>query len=152
MIYVTHDQVEAMTMADKIVVLNAGNIEQVGSPLDLYRNPKNKFVAGFICSPTMNFVEGDEAARHGAHIIGVRPEHIGVSTTPAEGAWTGTVGVAEHLGADTFVHVNAGPFGTLNVRASGEVPVHHGDTVYLTPDPSKIHRFDASGLAIRGAT
>src|SRR5207344_2530837 len=75
MIYVTHDQVEAMTMADKIVVLNAGNIEQVGSPLDLYRTPKNLFVAGFIGSPKMNFIEGAEAAKHGAKIIGIRPEH-----------------------------------------------------------------------------
>jgi multiple sugar transport system ATP-binding protein len=148
MIYVTHDQVEAMTMADKIVVLNAGNIEQVGSPLELYRSPKNRFVAGFIGSPKMNFIEGSEAAKHGAHMIGVRPEHVGVSTTPVDGAWKGEVGVAEHLGADTFVHVNAGELGTINVRASGEVPVGHGDTVYLTPDPSKIHRFDASGLAM----
>jgi multiple sugar transport system ATP-binding protein len=73
MIYVTHDQVEAMTMADKIVVLNAGNIEQVGSPLELYRNPKNIFVAGFIGSPKMNMVEGAEAAKHGAKTIGLSP-------------------------------------------------------------------------------
>jgi len=148
MIYVTHDQVEAMTMADKIVVLNAGNIEQVGSPLELYRKPKNRFVAGFIGSPTMNFVEGEEAHRYACKTIGVRPEHIRVSTQPIPGVWQGTVGVAEHLGADTFVHVNAGPAGTLNVRASGEVPVHHGDSVWLTPDPSRIHRFDAAGEAI----
>jgi multiple sugar transport system ATP-binding protein len=146
MVYVTHDQVEAMTMADKIVVLNAGNIEQVGSPLELYRNPKNLFVAGFIGSPKMNFITGPEAAKRGAETIGVRPEHIAVSTS--SGDWEGTVGVAEHLGADTFVHVNAGPLGTLNVRASGEVPVSHGDTVRLTPDPSKIHRFDDAGRAI----
>ena len=87
MIYVTHDQVEAMTMADKIVVLQAGVIEQVGSPLELYRSPRNKFVAGFIGSPTMNFIEGDEAAKLGAHSIGIRPEHIDVSET--EGQWTG---------------------------------------------------------------
>ena len=127
MIYVTHDQVEAMTMADKIVVLNAGNIEQVGSPLELYRSPKNLFVAGFIGSPKMNMVEGAEAAKHGAKTIGVRPEHFSVSTTPVEGGWNGTVGVAEHLGSDTFIHV-ATELGTLNVRADGDVPVHHGDT------------------------
>jgi multiple sugar transport system ATP-binding protein len=148
MIYVTHDQVEAMTMADKIVVLNAGDVEQVGSPLDLYRSPQNLFVAGFIGSPKMNFVAGPEATKRGARTIGVRPEHIAVSTRAVDGAWTGTVGVAEHLGADTFVHVNAGPLGTINVRAPGEVPVSHGDTVYLTPDPSKIHRFDADGKAL----
>ncbi len=148
MIYVTHDQVEAMTMADKIVVLNAGNVEQVGSPLDLYRSPKNKFVAGFIGSPTMNFVEGAEAAKHGAKTIGIRPEHISVSTEPAEGGWKGTVGVAEHLGADTFMHVATEGVGTINVRASGDVPVRHGDTIWLTPNPERIHRFDADGLAI----
>ena len=81
MIYVTHDQVEAMTMADKIVVLQAGVIEQVGSPLDLYRAPRNKFVAGFIGSPKMNFIEWPSAAEHGTNTIGVRPEHITVSET-----------------------------------------------------------------------
>jgi multiple sugar transport system ATP-binding protein len=148
MIYVTHDQVEAMTMADKIVVLNAGNIEQVGSPLELYRRPRNLFVAGFIGSPKMNLVEGAEAHRYGAKTIGVRPEHIAISTRPIDGVWKGEVGVAEHLGADTFVHVHTEGQGTINVRASGEVPVSHGDTVWLTPDPSKIHRFDANGAAI----
>jgi multiple sugar transport system ATP-binding protein len=148
MIYVTHDQVEAMTMADKIVVLNAGNIEQVGSPLELYRSPRNIFVAGFIGSPTMNMIEGPEADKHSARTIGVRPEHIGVSTEPVEGAWKGVVGVAEHLGADTFVHVDAGALGTLNVRGSGEVPVHHGDTVWLTPQPDRIYRFGAAGEAL----
>ena len=105
MVYVTHDQVEAMTMADKIVVLHAGVIEQVGSPLDLYRSPRNLFVAGFIGSPRMNFVKGPEAAKHNAATIGVRPEHITLSTT--EGMWKGKVGVAEHLGSDTFLHVHA---------------------------------------------
>ncbi len=81
MIYVTHDQVEAMTMADKIVVLNRGNIEQVGSPLELYANPRNLFVAGFIGSPKMNFLAGAYAAQHGAATVGVRPEHFTLSTT-----------------------------------------------------------------------
>jgi multiple sugar transport system ATP-binding protein len=143
MVYVTHDQVEAMTMADKIVVLNAGNIEQVGSPLDLYRSPKNLFVAGFIGSPKMNLIEGAEAEKRGAKTVGVRPEHIGISTD--KGDWKGTVGVAEHLGADTFVHVHADGLGTINVRAGGEVQLEHGQTVYLTPDPAKLHRFGADG-------
>jgi multiple sugar transport system ATP-binding protein len=148
MIYVTHDQVEAMTMADKIVVLNAGNIEQVGSPLELYRTPANLFVAGFIGSPHMNFVEGPEAEQRDATTIGIRPEHFSVSTTPAPGAWKGEVSIAEHLGADTFVHVTAGPLGTLNVRTGGEVELAHGDTVWLTPDPARTHRFDAAGRAM----
>ncbi len=145
MIYVTHDQVEAMTMADKIVVLQAGVIEQVGSPLDLYRAPRNLFVAGFIGSPRMNLIAGAEAAKHDAHTIGIRPEHLTVSTT--EGQWQGTVGVAEHLGSDTFIHIH-GIQGCdpMTVRAGGDVAVKHGDPVFLTPDPVLIHKFGADGL------
>jgi multiple sugar transport system ATP-binding protein len=143
MIYVTHDQVEAMTMADKIVVLNAGNIEQVGSPLDLYRTPKNLFVAGFIGSPKMNLISGDTAKRVNAATVGIRPEHINISKTG--GDWKGTVGVAEHLGADTFIHVHTEAQGTINVRAGGEVAVEHGETIYLSPDQAKLHRFSADG-------
>jgi multiple sugar transport system ATP-binding protein len=147
MIYVTHDQVEAMTMADKIVVLQAGVIEQVGSPLELYRTPCNRFVAGFIGSPKMNFIEGDEAAKQGAHALGVRPEHIQVSAT--EGAWKGVISVSEHLGSDTFFHVHdTGLAETITVRVDGEVSFDHGDTVYLTPRDDMIHRFDAKGLRI----
>ncbi len=145
MIYVTHDQVEAMTMADKIVVLRAGRIEQVGSPMDLYRSPRNVFVAGFIGSPTMNLLSGDAARKHNAATIGVRPEHLTVSTT--EGEWRGRVGVSEHLGSDTFLHIHdTGLAETMTVRADGEFDVHHGDTVYLTPQHDKIHKFDDQGL------
>jgi multiple sugar transport system ATP-binding protein len=147
MIYVTHDQVEAMTMADKIVVLRAGFIEQVGSPLDLYRAPRNTFVAGFIGSPKMNLIEGAAAAEHDAATIGIRPEHLDVSTT--SGTWQGTVGVAEHLGSDTFIHVHGVPgCDPMTVRAGGEVSVRHGDTIYLTPQLEHLHRFDAEGLRI----
>ncbi len=147
MIYVTHDQVEAMTMADKIVVLHAGVIEQVGSPLELYHNPRNKFVAGFIGSPKMNFLEGAEAAKHNAHTIGIRPEHIAVS--PDSGEWKGTVGVAEHLGSDTFFHVHMeGNPEPMTIRAEGDVSLKHGDDVFLTPDQARIHRFDEAGLRI----
>jgi multiple sugar transport system ATP-binding protein len=147
MIYVTHDQVEAMTMADKIVVLRAGNIEQVGSPLELYKAPRNTFVAGFIGSPKMNFIEGAEAAKHGAHTIGVRPEHISVSES--EGPWSGTVGVSEHLGSDTFFHVHGtGLAETITVRADGEVGFRHGDKIHLTPRDDVLHRFDQKGLRL----
>ncbi|MEM7694050.1 MAG: ABC transporter ATP-binding protein [Pseudomonadota bacterium] len=147
MIYVTHDQVEAMTMADKIVVLQAGVIEQVGSPLDLYRNPRNTFVAGFIGSPKMNFMTGAEAEKHGAHTIGVRPEHITPSST--EGLWQGRIGVSEHLGSDTFFHVHMeGRAEPITVRAGGEVDMHHGDTIHLTPDATRIHKFGADGLRL----
>ncbi len=150
MIYVTHDQVEAMTMADKIVVLHAGVIEQVGSPLELYREPRNVFVAGFIGSPKINLIEGTEASKLDAKTIGIRPEHIDVSTESASGAWQGTVGVAEHLGSDTFIHIH-GIEGCdpMTVRASGDVAVKHGDTVYLTPQADQIHRFDDAGLRIK---
>ncbi len=147
MIYVTHDQVEAMTMADKIVVLQAGVIEQVGSPMELYHKPRNAFVAGFIGSPKMNLIGGAEAAKHNAATIGVRPEHIAVSAT--EGTWKGTIGVSEHLGSDTFFHVHGtGLADAMTIRAGGEVDLHHGDTVFLTPDADKIHRFDKEGLRI----
>jgi len=146
MIYVTHDQVEAMTMADRIVVLNAGNVEQFGSPLDLYKKPANRFVAGFIGSPKMNFVDGAEAAKHNAHSIGVRPEHFKLSTT--EGAWKGTVGVAEQLGSDTFLHVQTDGLGLMTIRTDGDQTFKHGDVVYLTPDATRIYKFDAAGKAI----
>ncbi|MEL6915748.1 MAG: ABC transporter ATP-binding protein [Pseudomonadota bacterium] len=147
MIYVTHDQVEAMTMADKIVVLQAGVIEQVGSPLELYRSPRNLFVAGFIGSPKMNFVTGAEAAKHDATTIGIRPEHIDV--VESGGEWSGTVGVAEHLGSDTFFHIhNTGLAETLTVRAIGDVSLRHGDEIHLSPRRDEIHRFDADGLRI----
>jgi len=122
MIYVTHDQVEAMTMADKIVVLNAGRVEQVGSP-------------------KMNLIAGAEAAQHGATTIGVRPEHIEVGTGPG----SGIVALAEHLGSDTFLKVNAGDLGTMTVRASGEVRANYGDRIQFGPQTGKIHRFGADG-------
>lgn len=134
-------------MADKIVVLRAGNIEQVGSPMELYRAPRNLFVAGFIGSPRMNLITGPEAAAHGAHTMGVRPEHIRVSA--AEGTWRGRVGVSEHLGSDTFFYVEeTGLADTITVRAGGDIDLHHGDTVFLTPDPAQIHTFDEQGLRI----
>lgn len=149
MIYVTHDQVEAMTMADKIVVLQAGVIEQVGSPLELYQRPRNRFVAGFIGSPKMNFIEGEVAAARGAHCIGIRPEHIKVSES--DGPWRGVVGVSEHLGSDTFFHIHdTGLAETITVRADGEVGFDHGDTIYLTPRDEMIHRFDENELRVDG--
>ena len=146
-IYVTHDQVEAMTMADKIVVLSAGSIEQVGSPLDLYDHPANLFVAGFIGSPKMNFVTGKPAADRGAATIGIRPEHIAAS--PDKGEWRGLVSVAEHVGSDTFLYVAVETIGDVTVRVVGEVGARAGSTVHLTPDPARIHRFAKDGKAIR---
>ena len=146
MIYVTHDQVEAMTMADRIVVLDKGAIEQVGSPLELYNRPQSLFVAGFIGSPKMNLITGEPAARYKAPTIGVRPEHIGLS--PKSGEWAATIQLAEHLGADTFLHVDAGKLGRLTVRAAGEYPQGPGSKIWLTPEKSRIHRFDKDGRAM----
>ncbi len=146
MVYVTHDQIEAMTMADKIVVLNRGNIEQVGSPMELYKTPRNIFVAGFIGSPRMNLLDGAYAKSKGAHTVGIRPEHVTLSKE--SGLWKATVSVAEHLGADTFLHLNVDGIGPMTARAGGEFGATYGDTVYVTPDDSKMHRFDDKGLAI----
>ncbi len=146
-VYVTHDQVEAMTLAERIVVLNGGRVEQVGSPLELYARPDNLFVAGFIGSPRMNFVSGELAARMGAATIGVRPEHI-VASRDGEG-WRGTVVAAEHLGSDTFLYIDVPQTDGITARAIGELGLKQGDPVRLTPDPTRIHRFDSQGRALR---
>jgi multiple sugar transport system ATP-binding protein len=136
-----------MTMADKIVVLQAGVIEQVGSPLELYQRPRNTFVAGFIGSPRMNLISGPEAENHGAATIGIRPERIEISET--EGIWGGTVGVSEHLGSDTFFHVQTGVSSSpLTVRAAGEMALKYGQKVLLTPRAEHLHRFDSKGLRL----
>ena len=145
-IYVTHDQVEAMTMADRIVVLNKGHIEQVGSPLELYNSPKSLFVAGFIGSPKMNFVTAAEAAKHKATTIGIRPEHIDIVAGKA--GWAGKILLTEHLGSDSFLHVDAGVIGRLVVRAPGEFAGKPGDSINLKPHADRVHRFDDKGLAI----
>ncbi|MBZ9702204.1 MULTISPECIES: ABC transporter ATP-binding protein [unclassified Mesorhizobium] len=146
MIYVTHDQVEAMTLADKIVVLNAGKIEQIGGPMELYNSPANEFVAGFIGSPKMNFIDG---ARLGetAKSIGVRPEHLTVD--PKSGAWKGTVVHAEHLGADTNLYLDCEKAGPITVRIFGVYDAEPGATLYATPDPAKTYRFGADGKVLK---
>jgi len=123
-------------------VLNAGRIEQVGSPLDLYNHPANTFVAGFIGSPKMNLIEGPEAVNLGATTIGIRPEHLDIVQ---EGGWSGVVGLSEHLGSDTFLKIQSDEVGTITVRAGGEVLLRHGDKVRLAPQAGKVHRFGADG-------
>ena len=143
MIYVTHDQVEAMTMANKIVVLDKGSVMQVGSPLELYNRPNGLFVAGFIGSPKMNLIRGEAAAKRGAATIGVRPEHADISTTAGE--WQASVRVAEHLGSDTFLHAESDVVGPLTIRLAGEAPIAPGDTIFVTPRQAHVHRFDEDG-------
>ena len=148
MIYVTHDQIEAMTMADKIVVLQNGRIEQVGTPLDLYRFPLNIFVAGFIGSPKMNIIEGPQASKYKSASIGIRPEHIAISDST--GTWKGTIGVSEQLGSDTFFHVKCEfQDQSITVRAIGGLELKYGQTVFLTPEKEHLHRFDKDGLRIK---
>lgn len=147
MIYVTHDQVEAMTLADKIVVLNAGVIEQVGSPLALYDTPKNLFVAKFIGSPMMNIISGQHAAVYHAASVGIRPEHVVISKN--SGMWKGMAGISEHLGSDTYIRVVVeGIDETMTVRAPGRVNINRDETVYVSPEFENMHRFDEAGLRI----
>jgi multiple sugar transport system ATP-binding protein len=148
MIYVTHDQVEAMTLADKIVVLNNGIVEQVGSPMDLYNKPANMFVAGFIGSPQMNFMPADAAGVTGAATIGVRPEHLTVS--PEAGRWKAKVAHVEHLGADTNLYLETENAGLITARLFGEVRYEPDTVLYASADDSAIYRFDAEGKTIWG--
>jgi multiple sugar transport system ATP-binding protein len=147
MIYVTHDQVEAMTMADRIAVFNGGIIEQVGTPLELYQHPLNKFVAGFIGSPKMNFIDIPNGDTNGASSLGVRPEHFIISQDT--GTWSGKVGVIEHLGSESFLHVTLTNGSTVTVKADGDCSLKYGDSVFLTAQENKVHRFDKNGVTIK---
>jgi multiple sugar transport system ATP-binding protein len=173
MIYVTHDQVEAMTMADRIVVMNKGNIEQVGKPLDLYRRPKNRFVAGFIGSPSMNFLEGrisrvteqgvDLALDGGGEVLihckqgqdlvgqpvslGIRPEDL-LLDGGATSAISGKVFNVERLGGDTYLYIKRHTGDDLTVHMPGDVAANFGDNVSFAFDSSKCHLFNARGEAL----
>jgi len=146
MIYVTHDQVEAMTLADRIVVLRDGRIEAVGTSLELYENPSSVFVAGFIGSPRMNLLTGVRAAPYGAHTIGIRPEALVESDDPA--AWQGQVVHAEHLGSDTFVYVDIAEPDPVVIRLAGHARHAAGQTMRIAPVQGQVHRFDAAGMAM----
>ena len=140
MIYVTHDQIEAMTMADKIVVLNAGRIEQVGTPMQLYNHPATPFVAGFIGSPKMNLFTGETARALGCTTYGIRPEHLALS--PTAGTWQGKVRHIEHLGADTVIYLDVPSLGELVARVAGEMAADRGDMLWASPMPGREFRFD----------
>jgi multiple sugar transport system ATP-binding protein len=173
MIYVTHDQVEAMTMADRIVVLRAGVVEQTGTPLELYNEPANEFVAGFIGSPKMNFLPVKVAASdgHGVTValpggsrvdlrlastatagaemkLGIRPE--GVVIDPA-GPVAGQVSVVEHLGSETLVYVDVGEGNLLTVKSAPNVPAAVGDSIRLSLEGTHLHAFDREGRSLRWA-
>jgi multiple sugar transport system ATP-binding protein len=145
MIYVTHDQVEAMTLADRICVLDQGLVEQVGTPMELYERPGNVFVAGFIGSPKMNFITGAYAEKHKCHTLGIRPEHVSLSKT--KDAIKGVVDYSEILGSDSFLYVETEQ-GLLTVRQVGKTKINDGETVWLLPEKENLHRFDANGKRI----
>jgi multiple sugar transport system ATP-binding protein len=171
MIYVTHDQVEAMTMADKIVVLQGGGVEQAGSPLELYHHPCNLFVAGFIGSPKMNFLPAQVIAvatdgitvqlTAGSQVtipvrpsgvtmgdtvtLGVRPEHMRLSD---EGEIACEVKVVERLGGETFLYTQTEGATMLVIQGDGEITTAVRDRIRVKLDPTTCHLFDAAGLAL----
>ncbi|MBA3910579.1 MAG: sugar ABC transporter ATP-binding protein [Rhodobacter sp.] len=145
-IYVTHDQVEAMTLADHIVVMNKGRIEQWGRPMDVYHDPDNMFVAGFIGSPKMNFLDSGPLGRPGRY-VGTRPEHISVSLTA--GAIAGTLDHVETLGSETNLIIRTERLGTITARLFGHQDFTPGAAVFLDLDRARELYFDADGLRIR---
>jgi ABC-type sugar transport system ATPase subunit len=155
MVYVTHDQVEAMTLADRIVVLREGRIEQTGTPRQLYEQPANTFVAGFIGSPRMNFIAAAHlstlpslqgALPSGTHQVGVRPEHW--MTTPAEHGLSLTVDATEYLGAQGLVRGALSNGERLEVLLDGQDLPSPGQTLWLRPDAAHLHPFAADGSRI----
>ena len=162
MIYVTHDQVEAMTLASRIVVLDAGQVAQVGTPRELYERPINRFVAQFIGSPKMNILScetgdgsyrlpdgggGPFAGDRAAAEIGIRPEHIDVRGH-GEGQINGSIDVVEYLGADTYLIVDCARSGSVTVRMTGSSDLQPGDQVSLDFAQHNVHFLDSSGNAI----
>ncbi|MDJ0630462.1 MAG: ATP-binding cassette domain-containing protein [Rhodobacter sp.] len=143
MIYVTHDQVEAMTMADRIVILNAGRIEQVGTPMELYNTPATEFVASFIGSPKMNLITGKAAQEYDAATIGIRPEHLDIVTESPH--WQGLITLVERLGHNTIVYAQVPDVGPVTISLEGQHEYQVGQNVGLDADLSKIHRFARDG-------
>ncbi|WP_439588048.1 ABC transporter ATP-binding protein [Hydrogenophaga sp.] len=159
-IYVTHDQVEAMTLADRVVVLKDGLIEQVGSPLELYDHPANQFVAQFIGMPSMNMVAANAipsfSAQTGGRLpddgfLGVRPEGLRVHPGQGTAGVPGRVDLVEALGADTLIHVDVGGV-QLIARQNERTPLRVGDAVAVELDPSVLHLFNHDGRAIGART
>jgi len=158
-IYVTHDQVEAMTLADRVVVLRDGLIEQVGTPLKLYDKPANQFVAQFIGTPQMNVLPIADLPQLQAAVkdvpsggfIGLRPENLAVKPAGA-GHVQGTVELVEALGAETLIYVNAGTKTPLVARQSTRPAVHAGDKVGVEIDAAAAHLFDSQGRVTRSSS
>ncbi|MGQ7844417.1 ABC transporter ATP-binding protein [Granulosicoccus sp. 3-233] len=175
MIYVTHDQVEAMTMADKIAVLRAGVVEQFGAPLDLYHYPVNRFVAGFIGSPKMNFLNGKvvsadrgevslaagrrmalqadrfDLSDNAEVVAGIRPNAVSIAEPDGADVTVEIHGV-ERLGGESYLYTRTSDGSSVTVNIQGETPQEIGQTVGLNVDVDKVHLFDAvSGVSLRGS-
>jgi multiple sugar transport system ATP-binding protein len=175
MIYVTHDQVEAMTLAHRIVVLNKGAIEQVGTPMEVYHSPVNKFVAGFIGSPKMNFLPAELVSASSAEAVvrtpdgtpirvaadattlatgakltlGARPEHIPATAEPQDNAVRSLVHFAEHLGDTVYLHATpAGATETMTIRAEADNPLDANDVAWLGLPPRRCYLFDEQGKTL----
>jgi multiple sugar transport system ATP-binding protein len=166
MVYVTHDQVEAMTLADRIAIFNEGRIEQIGKPMQLYHKPVNKFVAGFLGMPQMNFLpakaeggvfrlaNGNTVSIPGAQAtgdvtIGIRPEHLDVCEGDGTGdSVNGKLSVVERLGSETYAYVDVPTIGSITVRASGDFERRAGRDICIHLDLTHAHVFDAAGVAI----
>lgn len=174
MVYVTHDQVEAMTLADRIVVFHQGRIEQVGTPLELYHRPANLFVAGFIGSPNMNLLpvtchevgdghvtvklmdgqlidvcaQGDECQSGASMTLGIRPEHIRVTHANAANVIEARVTNTEQLGGVTYLYVNAPGLPSMVVQADPEIELGMGDVIHLYAPKERLHLFDVDGQAV----
>jgi len=147
MIYVTHDQVEAMTLADRICVLRDGYVEQVGTPSELYEKPDSIFVAGFIGSPKMNFLEGKFADACDCTTLGIRSEHI--DFCDENPVWEGEVVHTEDVGSDNYIFVEIGSKEPLIVRSPGRKGSEYGRKVGLKPQDKHLHRFNSEGRPIR---
>jgi multiple sugar transport system ATP-binding protein len=147
MIYVTHDQVEAMTMADKIVVLRAGVIEQVGTPLELYNRPRNTFVAGFIGSPRMNFLPANLLPHTpaGTHTVGIRPEHAQLADG---GPLQIKVAQVEQLGSTSLLHGTVAGNTPFELVLSGQTAIQRGDVAHVSVPAEFLHCFNQDGLRL----
>lgn len=133
-------------MADRIVVLNKGRVEQVGTPREVYETPVNLFVASFIGSPQMNIVGGDIARRLGCASVGVRPEHLSVAR--GGDGWAARIVSSEYLGSDIFLHAEMEDGTRITARVAGEMELHAREPVTLKPLPAHVHRFGEDGRRI----
>ena len=173
MVFVTHDQVEAMTMGDRIAVMKDGALQQIGAPEEIYRRPANLFVAGFVGSPPMNLIEGELADRDGRRrfvsggltlavedgagetgpvTLGVRPQHLRVRSAPADGAMPVTVFAVEHLGRESVVILDDGRRNRLRALVEPGFAARVGDRRYAAPDPGGCLLFDPSGRILSHPT